>query len=246
MTWRVLGASVAGAAHDASGRGCDDTFAYAVVGDTVVIAVADGAGSAAHAADGAAIAVTAAVAAATEVVRRCADDAARPTAAWGAIAAARRAVEAEADRSGRALGQLAATLHVVVSTPAGAVVAAVGDGAAVVRCGAALEVPAPVTRGEFVNETTFLTSDRWLAEVRCAATPSVDAVAVCTDGVELLAIDLATGRPHPPFFEPLLAFAAAPDADPGALTTFLSSDRVRARTDDDCTLVLAVWDGAGG
>ncbi|MGI8553815.1 MAG: protein phosphatase 2C domain-containing protein, partial [Dehalococcoidia bacterium] len=58
--WRVLGASVAGSGHRRIGRGCDDAHAYRRLDDgTLVLAVADGAGSASRSADGAARAVQA-------------------------------------------------------------------------------------------------------------------------------------------------------------------------------------------
>src|SRR5438046_9143168 len=53
--WRVLGASVTGTSHRTSGRGCDDAHAYRRVGDaTLLLAVADGSGSASRSAEGAA------------------------------------------------------------------------------------------------------------------------------------------------------------------------------------------------
>ena len=67
-------------------------------------------------------------------------------------------------------------------------------------------------------------------------------------------LDLVSGAPHGPFFGPLVAFArraaAADDVGRGRaaadLAAFLRGDRLRKRTDDDCTLLLAVpWDDAG-
>jgi hypothetical protein len=77
--------------------------------------------------------------------------------------------------------------------------------------------------------------------VRLYAEP-VQAVAVMTDGLLRLVLDMNRNQPHRPFFQPLLAFAAQV-SDPGEanaqLTAFLGSERVNARTDDDKTLVLA-------
>ena len=61
----VLGARAVGPAHERSGTPCQDAFAWAVLSaEAVVVAVADGAGSAAHAEEGARLAVEAAVASA--------------------------------------------------------------------------------------------------------------------------------------------------------------------------------------
>lgn len=43
--WAVCGASVAGSEHLRRSLGCDDAFSYGHVGDFIVAAVADGAGS---------------------------------------------------------------------------------------------------------------------------------------------------------------------------------------------------------
>src|SRR4051794_13491699 len=43
--WAVCGASVTGSEHQRRGLGCDDAYAYGIVEDFLVIAVADGAGS---------------------------------------------------------------------------------------------------------------------------------------------------------------------------------------------------------
>jgi hypothetical protein len=61
-TWRVLGASVIGTSHMKTGRGCDDAHLYQEEWDgTLLIAVADGAGSARHSAIGADRAVKTAI-----------------------------------------------------------------------------------------------------------------------------------------------------------------------------------------
>jgi protein phosphatase 2C-like protein len=96
--------------------------------------------------------------------------------------------------------------------------------------------------GEYANETFFLTSGDG-APRYTATLPPACAIALLTDGLLPLAVDLRDCRPHAPFFDPLFAFAAARGAGRGAdaeLAAFLESDRVAARTDDDTTLVLAV------
>src|SRR3954468_16016063 len=69
-TWRALGASVAGAGHRARGIGCEDASSVEVLDDgTLLVAVADGAGSAPRASEGS----TRAVAAAMDALRSGAD-----------------------------------------------------------------------------------------------------------------------------------------------------------------------------
>jgi hypothetical protein len=227
-TWRALGASVAGAGHRARGVGCEDASAVSVTDDgALLIAVADGAGSAPRASEGS----TRAVAAAMEALRSGAE-------LCAVMHAARQSLEPVA--AGERLGDLATTLLVVRATSAGIETAQVGDGAIVLRRGDALEVVAPDEKGEYLNETVFLTSAGWLDALRVDTVPSdgVDAIAVLTDGLQLVALDLRTGKPHPPFFAPLFS-CGADDGDVAQLVAFLGSDRVGERTDDDVTLVVA-------
>jgi hypothetical protein len=219
MSWRLLGASVVGAGHEVRGAGCDDAHAVASTRDgaLLLIAVADGAGSAARGGDGARVAVQTAL------------EHGDPADAFEAAAAA-----LEAD--------MATTLTVVHVGADTVTVAQVGDGAVVLRRGDVLEVVGPVEREEFLNETVFLTSTSWRDHLRVDVVPAdgVDAVAVLTDGLQLLAFELPSGRPHDPFFTPLYSYAAADDSTVEELSAFLASERVCARTDDDKTLVLAV------
>jgi hypothetical protein len=132
----------------------------------------------------------------------------------------------------------------MIAMPELVAVAQVGDGVAVVADHAmvpvALTLPA---HGEYVNETTFLVSPGALevAQVRVwhgAAT----GLAMLSDGLQRMALNLPSGDPHAPFFSPLFSFAAATD-DPAEaqrkLRGFLGSPRVVERTDDDVTLLLA-------
>src|SRR5690349_18624094 len=100
-TWRAVGASVAGAGHLARGIGCEDASAVEVLDDgTLLIAVADGAGSAARSSEGS----TRVVAAAMDALRSGAD-------VCAVVHAARRALEPVT--SGERMGDLATTLLVV-------------------------------------------------------------------------------------------------------------------------------------
>jgi hypothetical protein len=100
--------------------------------------------------------------------------------------------------------------------------------------------------GEYANSTRFVIDDdaaerlvvrRWDAPVQRAAAFS--------DGIQNLALDLASGQPHAPLFDHLFAVteraAAGREEDlHGALVRFLNSPDVNERTDDDKTLALAV------
>lgn len=243
--WRVVGASVEGSRHRADGRPCQDAHAVrSLPCGAVVVAVADGAGSAPRADTGAQIAaLTAAdtMAAAIEPRLPAGKRAWRQLLA-GTLVAARIAVDGTARNGGTAVTDLASTLTVVVITDAVVATAQVGDGTVVVATDGCLTTIGDTERSEYLNETTFLTSAAWAACARLEVISSenVRGVAVFSDGLERLALDMARRVPHAPFFTPLYQFAADEHANPGDLAAFLASDRVCAHTDDDKTLVLAV------
>lgn len=137
----------------------------------------------------------------------------------------------------------ATTLLLAVMTGRWAAFAQIGDGAIVAaRTGGELELVLAPAAGEYLNETDFLTETDYLARLnlRTLPAPEIAALALMSDGVQWLAIDHANQQPHEGFFAPIFAFVAQPEANAEALETFLDSERVNARTDDDKTLIVAV------
>lgn len=246
--WRIIGASVTGTSHDKTGQPCQDAHAFrSLAGGVAVLVAADGAGSADHSAQGAAQAVETAADALAEAMQWLtwpATDAEWQNLFEAVYQRARAAVVYMAEAQGLPPRSFACTLLCAVASDRGLAVAQVGDGLAVATLdGGEWYLAATPQRGEYANETFFLTQADRLpnVDVRVSSEP-VLAVAVMTDGLLRLVLDLTRNQPHQPFFQPLLAFAAqVSDASEGAtqLTAFLGSERVCARTDDDKTLVLA-------
>lgn len=244
--WRVVSASVEGSRHRVDDQPCQDAHAIRIVDDgTVVLAVADGAGSADRAERGARLAVDGAADAVADALAEV-----RPEAPsdWsqlvaGSLVAARAALDTEADHRVDARAALATTLTVAVVHDEMVDFASVGDGAVVVTDGESIRTGTVADAGEYLNETTFLTGRRWAdaAQVGRVEGP-VRGVALLTDGLQLLALEFPSYRAHAPFFAPLFAFARSRSATGDELAAFLASDRVCGRTDDDKTLVLAVRD----
>jgi hypothetical protein len=245
--WRVFGASVMGSAHHRASLPCQDAYACYALPDGAVLVAADGAGSAERADEGAQLAVAAAASALVAGLRQGwpYDDAGWADLFTAAFAEARAEVLAEAQAAGHSPRAYASTLLCAAVGADLVAVAQLGDGVAA----AALPdgdwfLAASPQKGEYANETYFLTQLDALERftVTVYAEP-VQALAVMTDGLLRLVLDLERNVPHLPFFQPLLAFGrdardeAAACAD---LAAFLASDRVSARTDDDRTLVLAV------
>jgi hypothetical protein len=230
-SWRVIGASVIGTSHQSRRSVCQDAHAFRALDDgTVILAVADGAGSASRSAEGAA----AAVEAAAEFLSRnlCLTD---------ALSAARCAVEQLASEDA-AIEAFATTLLLVAITASEIAIAQIGDGSIVVQHrDGSLDVLTEASRAEYANHTTFLTAPDALAEAAFASRPAdgVRGVAVMTDGMQMLAVRHDNNQAFPAFFTPVFRFAADPSSNDAGVAEFLMSSAVNSRTDDDKTLVLA-------
>ena len=248
--WRVVAACAAGSSHLRSGAPCQDAFAVAQAGESLLLFAADGAGSAARADEGSRIAVDAALEAArAEVESGEPHDAdSWHDALERIVRTVRKRLEAEAPG---ALRDLSTTLLGVVWTPGYVAALQVGDGWIVIEDEGSMHSLIPPVKGEFFNETVFVTSAAFADLARYEVLPAaeVSGVAVLTDGLEMVSMDMTEGTPHEPFFRPLFELARDPEEDLAAaerdLDQFLGSERICERTDDDKTLIVAVRTGAG-
>ncbi|MBS1707729.1 MAG: protein phosphatase 2C domain-containing protein [Armatimonadetes bacterium] len=235
MPWVYAAASRAGAVHGDSAPG-QDAFGVAVVGDVLVAAVADGAGSASHGLLGAQTAVRAFLSAAPVLPdsKLC--------------TAVRSALCAKADEAGLALSDLATTLVGVVAGPKRSVFVQVGDGASVARPAGKDEFKAVVwpPASEFVNVTTFLTDEAALAHEQLVrlARPLQD-ICLTTDGLQYLVLDFKEKQPHQPFFRSVCSRLTAESGEDKKASAWiaqmLGSEPVTKKTDDDTTLLVARW-----
>jgi hypothetical protein len=125
-------------------------------------------------------------------------------------------------------------------------VAHLGDGAVIARrrgSGELFVASAP-DRGEYANETWFITSPSWRERLRFGLHEGVDAFCALTDGCQDAA--LVRGRapaPFGPFCAPLLDFGAeVDDADlAGAeVAALLQGEALRRSSGDDKTLAVAL------
>jgi serine/threonine protein phosphatase PrpC len=163
-----------------------------------------------------------------------------------AFSLAREALDTEACRCQQPVQDFATTLMLVVATSHLVAAAQIGDGAAIVadNVGNILALTEP-QHGEFVNETRFLTSDNMLASMQVQVWQGHPRhLALFTDGLERLILSRPANTPYGPFFHPLFRFTAdlvEATAGQESLTRLLRSDRIRARSDDDLTLLLAAY-----
>lgn len=241
-TWRVAGASRTGPHHARRGEPNQDRYRHHCDGATVIVAVADGAGSLADSGTGAQLAVDAAVDAAASHPGPLAD------AALAAVAVARDALLAHPDAA-----TLGCTLVLAVANSDSWAVVSVGDSFAVVTGGdgshTVIRCPAA---GEYANITRLLTSpDPEPLLVGGSGRPA--ALTVASDGLAFAALtsaanttgpdndDLGTSprteHAHPGFFTPLVRHAADPRFDLAGLLAHMAD---HDKLDDDTTVVVAV------
>ena len=253
--WRVLARSVVGTSHRRLGTGCQDScFVHRMsVGDEpcLVVACADGAGSASEGAAGAALACEAFCLCARDGLStglRIADvDQARMLCWYQQV---RDNLAEEAARRALPVRELACTLLTAIVSPRAGVFAQVGDGAIVLGADHSYRVVTWPVPGEYANETTFITADAFDRAFEFVRWPGrVSELALLTDGLQRLALSYANKSVHAPFFAPMfqaLLGAEDPDFLAADLERFLDSPAVNERTDDDKTLVLAIWSGFDG
>jgi hypothetical protein len=250
VTWRVISACEVGTSHVAVGKPCEDSvWAQALETSAGVpvlgIFVSDGAGSAAHGGRGAELAVQAAALHFEEKVKQ-AEFGLNEDLALQFVEEVRQRVYAQAEAESLIARDFACTFLGLVSTPQGSVAFQIGDGAIVVDVGDGLEVAVEPMAGEYANMTHFVTDEDavsvLVAKVYAA---SVQRAAAFSDGLQRLALNMAAGTPHEPFFRPFfdVLSKSRPDQEEElgyALVKFLGSGAVNERTDDDKTLAVAV------
>lgn len=249
--WRIVGASVVGASHIASGLPCQDAHRHEILANGVALAaVADGLGTAAKSDLGARLAVETVLNELAAQLRRPLP----PTPAIGddmkarmaaAFAAARGRLEQAAEDESVSLRDLGTTLMAVACGPKWLLVGHLGDGAVIGRWSDdELSLVSEPQRGEYANVTMPLTMDDALARVQYFWSDDAPAtVLLMSDGLQNLALDLRAKAPFEGFVRPLIDGIARIDGleeANQALIAFLESERVNSRTDDDKTLVI-LW-----
>lgn len=251
--WKALAKSVQGSGHKRLGTACQDACltnlcevgldSAGAAQSVLVLAVADGAGSADHSDVGAQTACRVI----HEVI---AEHLLRPD--WAPVSrelaiAWYERVRLELEREAESLAvpsrQLACTLLVAMIAENAAAFCQIGDGAHVIRDREELRPVFWPQSGEYANTTNFVTSPRIERDLMFEWREGrIDDVALFTDGLQSLALNYGTKQAHQPFFTPLLE-ALRNHPNPmelaGPMQAFLESKNLSDRTDDDLTLILA-------
>lgn len=212
--WQMIAASVPGASHLRAGLPCQDAYRVAELPcGGMVVAVADGLGSARYADQGAQQAVAA-------VVERLGADIAafhpKRKREWvkllaTAFATAQSAVKQIAAAAGSPIAEYATTLIVVVITDSWLAIGQIGDGAVVAQlANGKVRTLSKPQRGEFANETQPLTNAAALGRVRYLCRPQRPrALAVFSDGLQPVCLNVGDHAPYQPFLHHSLARSAS-------------------------------------
>lgn len=243
--WRVNGTSLTGSSHIASELPCQDAHRWLVheATGTLVVAVADGAGSRPLSAMGAEIAVTEA----TESIVRSLE--AGESLDEGALARvfeeARAAIFDKAAELGRPPGDLACTLCVLIAFEDRCLEANVGDSAAIVKTSSGeLRVVLSPQKGEYVNIATFITGSDWRSDFAFASLEEpISSAIVGTDG--LMDWCVRGEEIQKALAVPLFNFAEYDESAESKqlkLEAWLQSEKVLSKVNDDITLVVCKRD----
>ena len=256
VEWRVAHASVIGTSHEKTGLPCQDAGCCRMATDPegrhVLLAVAcDRAGSASRSLDGATLTIHRFLREFSEATSHLGLDGITKEFVGDWLSRVRAEIRDGAEASDLSPREFACTLLGAVVGQDRAAFFQIGDGAIVVSNRAEPNDYGWVfwpQHGEFANQTNFITQDNALEilqfelEERC-----VDEIAMFTDGIERLVLDLQKKTAHAPFFRTLFGWLVKtePAAVGGKIPAsevvrrYLSSKQINDKTDDDKTLILA-------
>ncbi len=251
--WRVCQASVIGSAHVHSGTRCQDFCGHNLVlgpNDTVVLLfAADGAGTANRSHEAAQLVCESFENHFKSLVLQGAnagDIEKAECRKW--IIQAREAIRNRAAAAGGTAREYACTFLGAILGESASMFMQIGDGAIVVSCPEQPDEYDPVMwpeEAEYANMTYFVSDDDAEDHLQTSkSASSVNEVAILTDGLQRIALHIASKSAHSPFFRTF--FNPLRNEEVGVserlceeLISFLNSDQVQERTDDDKTLVMA-------
>ena len=254
--WKVITRSSIGTSHQQLNLPCQDYGRYLLLDGNILIgAIADGAGSAKYAEIGAKTTVDESLRFLQAIHAEAAQDLPTndPLSEEQAkllfsqlIESVRSRLSIVATEMEGNLRDLASTLLVFIATPHWLAGMQIGDGFMVIRDkNEAYRLLFQPDKGEYINETTFVTSDHAIDTLQVKVLTEVPTfICAATDGVERVSLNLVQWMPFAPFFEPLETYLQEtenPEEEDDYLNAFLNSDRLNARTTDDKTLLLSLW-----
>jgi hypothetical protein len=249
MGWRIFAAASIGSSHIEVGTPCQDAFAHALVGDTLLGVVCDGAGSQPLSHLGAQAVTSGLVALLQQLEAGAAPLSTLPdlefaSAIAEAVGQVREALQKQASDNGVEISAYSCTLVGAVANATGGRFFHIGDGLAVAEHADAPSVVSLPENGEYANETYFVSGEQWREHLRFTAfTQTATRIALMSDGAMPFAMAKGNGGLFKPFMDPVEAYLAGVTEDEGsaALAGTLGDPRTYGITSDDKTLLIALW-----
>ncbi len=247
-SWKTIGCSVPGTSHVLAEKPCEDALNYTIVAalnPVMIGCVCDGAGSAQFGGFAAALCSGYILKALTKVARE--EHEINEEVIYEILECAYDALVTEAELQEVELNEYSCTVLGCYITADRALFFQIGDGAIVRSDQSGYYLPVWMPQnGEYQNSTSFLIDDKSFSNLRISIVDEkIDEVALFTDGLQLLALNMEAENVHQPFFAPLFKYLRlADDGDKIAvlqrkLAEYLDSAQINDRTDDDKTLFLA-------
>ncbi|MEH2026397.1 PP2C family serine/threonine-protein phosphatase [Nostoc sp.] len=254
MGWKALVRVSRGVSHIKQDIPIQDSGGYICFEDIIIGVVSDGAGSAKFSETGSKLAVRVALISLKEWLKSkknkgqiCFNSQEEAVSLFNStLKKVVNQLNTQAQENDCELNDFACTLLLFLAAPDWIAAMQIGDGFIVVK--------APMQeytllfkpdKGEFANETTFVTSNNAEENVQiewiCNFYPEF--ICASTDGLERLAIRLSDWKPSEAFFLPLenyLKTTKKLEEKGGYVQDFLDSEQLNARTDDDKTLLLCL------
>ena len=257
MSWMAALDYRQGTAHRAAGIPCQDFGRLVQLDeDTIIAALADGAGSARFSHYGARAAVDCALPWLKDRLSNNRGSRGRLTTLSvealfdGLVQTIQKELNRIAHENRHTPRDYACTLTLIALSPNEIHAAQSGDGLAVARQreGDYTLLIAP-DHGEYVNETSFITDLDAQDHLHLSSLSApIRFVGAATDGLAGVSVDNRQNSPHAPFFAPMETFArqstSAGDVHNG-IRDFLASQRLAEKSTDDLSLMLCGWQGYG-
>jgi hypothetical protein len=245
--WKYAAASVIGTSRQKEPGGvCQDSHAVKYLEDSSCLAcvVCDGAGSASQAHIGSRLTCDLVLAqvADTQHERLLTESLAHDT-----LASIQQMLADQADELELPIREFACTMLVAIVSAKSAAFWQIGDGAICFRMeDSPYQCMFWPEKGDYANITSFVTDPNAQSQLQFdnqLERPCVE-LALFSDGIERLALDFAAGIAHAGFFSGLFPYLQRlpqgySDALAAQIETFLRSERVNQRTEDDKTLMIA-------
>jgi hypothetical protein len=257
--WKAISRSAIGTSHEDRGLPCQDYGSYRSFPDLIIGAVADGAGYAKYAEVGAKLAVETTIAHLTTTETALQQQGFSwqkmrsplgETHAHHLFVSSCKQVMTEFEKQAILKNcdpkELACTLIAFVATPYWVAAMQIGDGFLAMRFAGEKEYQLAFkpNRGEYVNQTDFVTSANALSVMQVKVFPrSPQFLCAATDAMETVAIVLKDWYPSPGFFgvlEQYMQESDRPEPEDSYLVNLLNSKELNQRTNDDKTLLLCL------